>query len=354
MVSQGDSPDRDSAGGWEVPHVHRAPDAPLHTAPGTFSPPQDAWIGPAGSAVPRQDQAPATRPGRRTPDLATVAALLASLPLVALSFFVVLLVPFVLDVTLRFVDLPLGLVVLGWLASGALVFVPAAEPHLARRLLGLRPPTAAEDVLVQAAWQEVAPVAGVDPSTYTLWIDDRPGVNACVPGGRFLALPRSIVELTPRQRAAVTAHELAHHLRGHASTRLLIQWYTAPARAMLRTLGALIRTGGKGNAVLAPLGCLVGVVFLALAALGIWAIVTMPGMRALLLGVPFLPLLGHWAEKRCDRLATDAGYGPDLLAVFARWQESGQGGADGGGLLSARPTVAARAEALRRYLDGTG
>ncbi len=116
---------------------------------------------------------------------------------------------------------------------------------------------------------------------------------------------------------------------------------------MLRTLSALIRTGGRGNAVLAPLGCVVGLVFLALAALGVWAVVTMPRLRVPLLVLPFLPLLGHWAEKRCDRLAADAGYGPDLLAVFGRWQESGQ--ADRGGALAGRPTVTARAEALRSY-----
>jgi STE24 endopeptidase len=269
-----------------------------------------------------------------------------------LSFFVVLLVLFVVDVCVPAIDLPLGLVVLGWFASGAVVFLPAAEPHLARRLLGLRRPTDAEAVLVDAAWREVAPAAGVDPGAYSLWIDDRPGVNACVPGGRFLALPRSIVDLTPRQRAAVTAHELAHHLRGHASARLLLQWYSAPARAMLRTLAALVRTGGRGNPVLAPLGCLIGLVFLLLGGLGVWAVATMPKLRLTLLVLPFLPLLGRWAEKRCDRLAADAGYGPDLLAVLAREQESGQAARSEGGALSARPGATARAEALRRYLAG--
>jgi Zn-dependent protease with chaperone function len=365
MAAQGDSspggdgpgaPERPApgppGGGWEVPHVQRAPDAPRHTAPGTFSAPEQAAAsGPAapGGALGR----PAARPHpRRGPDLATVATMVASLPLIMLSFFVVLLALFVVDVCLGSIDLPLGLVVLGWLASGALVFLPAAEPHLARRLLGLRRPTDAEAVLVQAAWLDVAPAAGVDPATYSLWIDDRPGVNACVPGGRFLALPRSIIELSPRQRAAVTAHELAHHLRGHASARLLLQWYAAPARAMLRTLGALLRTGGRGNPVLAPLGCVIGLVFLVLAGLGVWAVATMPRLRLTLLVLPFLPFLGRWAEKRCDRLAADAGYGPDLLAVLARHQESGQAGRGEGGALSARPSVAARADALRRHLAG--
>lgn len=329
---------------WEVPRVPRAPEPPPHTAPGTFSPP--------AQAAPAQPQAVRRpRPARRAPDIAAVAGVVAALPLMVLSFFVILLVLFAVDVPMDAFDIPGEAVVLGWLGSGALVFLPAAEPYLARRLLGLRRPTDAEAVLVHAAWAEVAPAAGIDPAAYALWMDDRPGINACLPGGRFLAVPRSIVDLPPRQRAAVLAHELAHHLRGHSAARLLVQWYSAPARAMLRTLGALLRTGGRGNPVLAPLGCVFGLVLLLLAGVGVWAAVEMPRLRLALLVLPFLPLAGRWAEKRCDRLAADAGYGRDLLAVFEHWQSSGQAlGGDGGGALSSRPTAAARAEALRAYL----
>lgn len=372
MAGQGDSsPGAGREGpvpgaGWEVPHVPRPPEAPRHTPPGAFSAPAHAPAAPAPPAdgrarPPRRRAGPARKladcagPARklagRAPDLAAVAGVVAALPLMVLSFFVVLLALFAVDAPMDALDIPGEAVVLGWFASGLVVFLPAAEPFLARRLLGLRRPTDAEAVLVQAAWADAAGAAGVDPRSYALWMDDRPGINACVPGGRFLAVPRSAVELPPRQRAAVLAHELAHHLRGHATARLLVQWYSAPARGMLRAIAALLRTGGRGNAVLAPLGCVFGVVLLLLAGVGVWAVVEMPRLRLALLVLPFLPLAGRWAEKQCDRLAADAGYGPDLLAVLARWQESGRAlGADGGGALASRPGAATRADALRRYL----
>ncbi len=69
MESQGDSQERER---WEVPHVHRAPDAPRHTAPGTFSPPEDACDRAGRSAAgpgrlrpgPRAGP-PTSRPSRR-------------------------------------------------------------------------------------------------------------------------------------------------------------------------------------------------------------------------------------------------------------------------------------------------
>src|SRR4051812_35351452 len=99
MGSKGDSTEGSGdvpAVGWEVPHVQRAPDAPRDTPPGTFSAPKTAGAEPS---------APAARGGPHRLDLATAATVLAALPLMVLSFFVVLLVLFVIDVCLGAIDL---------------------------------------------------------------------------------------------------------------------------------------------------------------------------------------------------------------------------------------------------------
>ncbi|MGH2604558.1 MAG: M48 family metalloprotease, partial [Dehalococcoidia bacterium] len=239
-----------------------------------------------------------------------------------------------------------------WMISGGLVFIPAAESFIARSMLDLREPTDSEAGVVDAAWQEVAGSAGIDASRYSIWIETREDINSCLPGGRFLAVPRTISRLPMRQQAAVLAHELSHHLGGHAWARLLVHWYAAPSRSVVRAYRASLR------AVSGPIGCLSGAVLLLIGAIALYAILTTPEARPAIVALPLLPWLSRWAERRCDQVAADLGYGRDLLELFQWWQDSGFDEQRAGGVVrqvfSSHPTVANRIHALRTYMTENG
>jgi Zn-dependent protease with chaperone function len=86
--------------------------------------------------------------------------------------------------------------------------------------------------------------------------------------------------------------------------------------------------------------------------------ITTPELRPILIALPLLPWLSRWAEKRCDRVAADLGYGRDLLDLFQWWQDSGFEEPRPAGVVrqvfSSHPTVANRIHALRTYLTENG
>jgi Zn-dependent protease with chaperone function len=334
---------------WEVPHVSIPPVAPPHTAPGSF------WSDRPMPVPPRE------RGFRRHVDAATVATLITSLPWIGGSFFAVVLVLMALDALL-----PIGALVtpitVAWLLSGAIIFLPGAEPHIAHVVLGLRKPAEAEEALINTAWTDVAQRASLDSASYSIWIDDRDTLTACVPGGNILAVPRKAIEIPARQRAAVIAHELGHHLAGHAWARMLVQWYSAPARWTVRVYRTVLRATGRGGQVAGPvgatIGCFIGIVWLLIGLAIVVGIYSQPWLRVAIPVFLVLPWLSRWAEKRCDRVAADLGFGPDLMDLFRYWQESGrdEGSASGliGRIFASRPTVGARMHALQAYLTERG
>jgi len=341
------APERDPLE-WKVPHLTQAPSAPRHSVPGSFT--ADAPGSSAREAHEASGVSPPSRP-RRLIDLPTVATLAAGLPWAIGSFMVVAIVLGLANVLLPIDALVFPLMAL-WMMSGVIVFLPAAESFVAHNVLRLRWPTDSEGRVLDGAWREVACSAGIAPEVYSVWIEDREDVNSCLPGGRFLAVPRTISRIPMRQQAAVLAHELGHHLGGYAWARLLVHWYSAPARGVVRAYRAGLRAGSG------PLGCLSGLVLLLLGAVAVFAIITTPEARPAILALPFLPWLSRWAEKRCDRVAADLGFGPDLLELFQWWQDSGLDQPQAGGvvrqLFSSHPTVASRIHALRAYMTENG
>jgi Zn-dependent protease with chaperone function len=302
---------------WDVPQVTHAPEAPRHLPPGTFLP---------ETQPPPRERGPMR--GSRAVDAATIVTLIASLPWMCASFIGVVLLLMVLDWLL-----PIGALVtplaLAWLVSGIVVFVPRAEPYIAHYVLGLRQPTTAEAALVTATWHEVTRRASLSPEAYSVWIEDRDALTACTPGGNVLAVPRTISELQARQRAAVMAHELGHHLAGHARARMLVQWYSAPARWIMRMYRTVLRATGRGGQLAGPagaaIGCIAGAVWLIIGVALVFGFYSEPWLRAAIPIMLVLPWLSRWAEKRCDRVAADLGFGPDgpvpLLAGLrtGRW-----------------------------------
>ncbi|KUO21203.1 peptidase [Streptomyces dysideae] len=296
---------------------------------------------------------------QRHTDATAVGNLLLYLPNFLCSLFVVGLV------SLFFGDFAF-LVILAWLASGAFVFHRPAESALARHLLRLRYPTPPERAKLEPVWREVTARAGVEGRNYELWVEDSDGLNAVAAAGHIVGVTRfAMNELPNGELAAVMAHELGHHVGGHAWSSLLGHWYAQPGRLAWRVLRGVT---GVMYKVSRAFSCF-GVVFFALFVGGI-ALATVSslyGLPLLVLGMPYaLAAVGRRAELRADQHAAALGFAPMLAAVLGKLHQQEQQGkaalaALNGGvpveesplskLLSSHPDYYTRLHHLQPYLQ---
>ncbi|MFB7330656.1 M48 family metalloprotease [Streptomyces adustus] len=210
-----------------------------------------------------------------------------------------------------------ALVVLAWLASGALVFHRGTERVLARVLFGFRQLTPAERQRVQPAWNEVTSRFGVGADEYELWIQESDELNAFAAAGHIVALTtRSLKSLPDGELAGVLAHELGHHQAGHAWAALIGEWYAAPGRVawwvFKKVTWLVVRFAAERSLMWAAV--------FGLTALGVAVAVVAAAPPLLLVFVT--PYLSAWlsrrAELHADRLAAQRGYGAALIGAFER------------------------------------
>ncbi|MFI0786754.1 M48 family metalloprotease [Streptomyces lydicus] len=232
------------------------------------------------------------------------------LPWFATSLLLMALVGYALLPSLGWV------VVLGWLATGALAFHRPTESAFARHLLDLRHPTPRERARLEPVWREVTARAGVDGRAYELWIQDRDDVNALAAAGHIVSVTRSSLAYLPSHHlAAVLAHELGHHIGGHAWSSLLGLWYSAPGRSVWAAVRWLTRQGlhiarRLNDCAALLLGLAAGGVLVALA-LSYWFV-----LLALVVAPYPMAALARQAELRADRFAAGLGFGPVLAEVL--------------------------------------
>jgi len=216
------------------------------------------------------------------------------------------------------------LVILLWLASGALVFHRPTESALARRLLHLRYPTPQERAKIEPVWREVTARAGVEGRNYELWVEDSDSLNAVAAAGHIVGVTRFAMNQLPNgELAAVMAHELGHHVGGHAWSGLLGHWYALPGRAAWRVLKAFSVFVFH---VSRAFGCFgVAFVVLLIGGLAMATISTLYGLPLLILGVPYaLAAVGRRAELRADEHAAALGFAPMLAAVLDKLHQQEQ------------------------------
>ncbi|WP_086803615.1 M48 family metalloprotease [Streptomyces caniscabiei] len=243
-------------------------------------------------------------------DATTLGRLALLLPHVLASVAVVFVVSYVVDVLLGPVWwIPFSC----WLLSGALAFHRPCERLLARRLYRLRYPTPEEDRKLRSAWREVTTRAGVDGDAYQLWVENSAGINAMAAAGHIVGVTSySLRTLTPAQLAGVLAHELGHHVGGHAWASLLTFWYTLPVRIawrLLRWLAARVDHVSAGVAAVV-IGVLGAAVF---------------ALATATYGLVFLPLVTPYlvaavsrrAELRADEHAAGLGFAEQLMTVLS-------------------------------------
>lgn len=314
------------------------PQQPYQSAAGqsAFAPPQQAPVPPQQapylSAPPQQPGAEHQHPApppyqqpydpsgpvriRRGADSSSVTILLLNLPLFLGSLLVVWLLSQALPEGLGTVF------VIAWLASGALMFHRPTERALAKLYFRMRPPTGAELAVLQPIWEEVTRQAGVDGSAYDLWMEDTDELNAYAGAGHIVGVTRGAMSgLPPEHLAAILAHELGHHVGGHAWAGLLGAWYALPARVFMLLMKAVLKILFF---VTAELSCLaVGIFVAVVGALAIATFLAFPPAVALY-AIPFLlAWAGRQGELRADRFAGQIGYGPMLLSIFTTWQGEG-------------------------------
>ncbi|MBB5960742.1 STE24 endopeptidase [Saccharothrix tamanrassetensis] len=291
---------------------------------------------------------------RRGIDGSTAAILLLGLPRFLLSFLVVLTV-------MGHVTLPgEQLIVFGWLLSGALLFIRPVERAYAQLVIGLRKPTPSEHEQLARHWRTVAGAAGINPNRYSLFIAQDDRHNAFASAGHIVAVTSSAFKSRhPHQLEALLAHELGHHLRGHAWVKLLIRWYSWPAALagrLVMVVAWCVRTGFLVASFVLP-RYLVGavlmpaVVVLALVFGGMFALALLAFTLADI-GLMFLErAAGRIGELSSDRTAVHLGYGPALLEVLRGWlDEEGNRPSWHKRLFDTHPPLDKRVTALEKRL----
>ncbi|MEU6141390.1 M48 family metalloprotease [Streptomyces sp. NPDC047081] len=299
------------------------------------------------------------RSDQRRTDVTAVGSLLLHLPNFLCSLFVVGLI------SLLFGGFGI-LVILAWLASGALVFHRPTESAIARRLLRLRYPTPQERAKLEPVWREVTARAGIEGRNYELWVEDSDGLNAVAAAGHIVGVTRfAMNELPNGELAAVMAHELGHHVGGHAWAGLLGYWYALPGRIAWRVLKAFSSVVFQ---VSKAFGCIgVGVVVVVIGSITLATISSLYGLPLLVLAVPYaLAAVGRRSELRADEHAAALGFAPMLAAVLDKLHQQEQQAeaaltaANGGvkleesalsKLLSSHPDYHTRLHHLQPYLQ---
>jgi Zn-dependent protease with chaperone function len=206
-------------------------------------------------------------------------------------------------------------VVAVWTASGLAVFVPPVEVVLGRVILRLRKPSPEQLAVLRSAWTNVCAQAGVKGDRYVLRVQPSGYLNATAGAGHLVGVTTTALSLTPRQLEAVLAHELGHHLAGHAMIGLLHGWYSWPLRLVVRLCGIVGRIAGIAMAVLRPFAPLLALAILPLALLSCVGSLLVPLVA---LPVTLSTVVMRRSELRADGTAVRLGYGADLLGLY-RW-----------------------------------
>ncbi|MEU9210744.1 M48 family metalloprotease [Streptomyces sp. NPDC048415] len=212
------------------------------------------------------------------------------------------------------------LVVLAWLASGALVFHRPSELLFARRVLKLRAPLAEERARLEPIWREVTARAGIEADTYALMVENSDDLNAVAVAGHVVGVTTYSLNRIPSSNlAAVLAHELGHHTGGHAWAGLLGYWYSLPGRiawALTRGLARIaLAVASVFSAAATGILILFMGAFVVMGFLVAWYI-TIP----LVIAPYLLAYAGRLGELRADQQAAALGFATEMVQVLHHFQ----------------------------------
>ncbi|MET8855285.1 M48 family metalloprotease [Streptomyces sp. NPDC004579] len=212
------------------------------------------------------------------------------------------------------------LVVVAWVASGALVFHRPTELRFARHVLKLRTPLAEERARLEPIWREVTARAGIEANTYELMVENSDDLNAVAVAGHVVGVTTYSLNRIPSSNlAAVLAHELGHHTGGHAWAGLLGYWYSLPGRlawAFTRGMARIaLAVAGVFSAAATGLLILFMGMFVVAGFLVAWYI-TIP----LVVAPYLLAWAGRLGELRADQQSAALGFAPEMAEVLHHFQ----------------------------------
>jgi Zn-dependent protease with chaperone function len=255
----------------------------------------------------------------RVPDASVVGSLAPLAGLFLLSFAVISAFAGVLGAILHVS--PWFFVVL-YLLAGGLTFVQPVQEAIAGWFFKARRPTAQEQSRIDAVWAPVARVAGVDPASFVLRVEDSQDINASASGGKLIVLTTGALRQLPDDElSSVVAHELGHHLGLHTVVSGAANWLLLPINTLFtignlgaRLLNGMARLfGAFGNG---PAALVAGVM-----SLGIQLYMFLFSLFVRL-AMALLTIVGRSSEFAADATAARLGYGPALIASLRRMEHS--------------------------------
>ncbi|MFJ8197897.1 M48 family metalloprotease [Streptomyces sp. NPDC096152] len=219
-----------------------------------------------------------------------------------------------------FGDIAGTIVLLAWLASGALVFHRPTELAFARHVLKLRPPTPDERARLEPVWREVTARAGVEAHTYELMVENSDELNAVAAAGHVVGVTTYSLNRIPSSNlAAVLAHELGHHTGGHAWAGLLGYWYSLPGRVAWAFMRGMARIALAVSRVFSLAAT--GLLYLFLGITVVAGFLTMWYVTIPLVAAPYLLAhMGRRGELRADQQAAELGFARHLAEVLHHFQ----------------------------------
>ena len=218
-----------------------------------------------------------------------------------------------------------GLLLLGWLGSGALVLRPAGERLAVRLACGFRRPTADQMVLLSPVWASALQRAGTSAGDVDLYVQHRDEPNAYAAGSRSVAVTSGVVadflarRLSEDEMTALLVHELGHRATKATQLGLMSAWLAAPWRltARLMTGIAMTLTGARHQPRL-PLAVVAAAEVIVAVAQAMaqhqWLVALLiGGVATTALGCPLIDAaVSRRSEYAADRFAAQRGVGSHL------------------------------------------
>jgi STE24 endopeptidase len=219
-----------------------------------------------------------------------------------------------------------GLLLLGWLGSGAMVLRPSGERLAVRIACGFRRPTADQMALLSPVWAVALQRAGTSAGDVDLYVQHRDEPNAYAAGGRSVAVTSGVLaeflarRLGEEQMTALLVHELGHRATKATQLGLMSAWLASPWRltARIMTGVAMSLTGARRQPrfLLAVVAAAEVIVAVAQAvAQQQWPVAFLiGGIATAAVGCPLVDAaVSRRSEYAADRFAAQQGVGPDLV-----------------------------------------
>lgn len=220
-------------------------------------------------------------------------------------------------------DFPFLWMLLGFAATGPLLFIRQFQVLVLTPVLGARRPTDSEEAAIAPLWREIVMSGHLKPDHYVVRILPSDELNAFACGGHLVVVTSfAVEELSTPELQGVLAHELSHHLGLHTVAITIGHWLSTPVVVLAR-IGVYLehvaiaaqQSFGRDSAPIDAMTKAAATVIRALS----WIFTA--GIRA---SAALSNLVGHQSEFDADQRAVRMGFGRQLASALRRVLASGQ------------------------------